>query len=144
MILRNRTVVALLAAGDRLDHTADVGDRNPVVRARDDGSAARMSWVAATEIAAMGIFGILAGGLPRAGARDAARLRHRPAPLTLAIPLLYAADRLPFVVLLALVFAIGAFSAPAFGARVAIVPDVVGEDERLIGKLRLSSRRRTG
>ena len=42
--------------------------------------------------------------------------------------------RAPFAALLALVFAIGAFSAPAFGARSAIVPDVIGEEERLIGK----------
>jgi MFS family permease len=137
VILRNRTVVALLAA----EIVSTTGSQMSAVAIPwfvlvTTGSATRMSWVAASEIAAMGIFGILSGRLAtRAGARttllacDMAR-----APLTLAIPLLYAADLLPFVVLLALVFAIGAFSAPAFGARIAIVPDVVGEDERVVGK----------
>ena len=137
MILRNRTVVALLAA----EIVSTTGSQMSAIAIPwfvliTTGSATRMSWVAATEIAAMGIFGILSGRLAtRAGARttllvcDIAR-----APLTLAIPLLYAAGHLPFGALLGLVFAVGAFSAPAFGARSAIVPDVIGEDERLIGK----------
>jgi MFS family permease len=137
VILRNRTVVALLAA----EIVSTTGSQMSAIAIPwfvlvTTGSATRMSWVAATEIAAMGIFGILSGRLAtRAGARttllacDIAR-----APLTLAIPLLFAAGHLPFAALLVLVFAIGAFSAPAFGARSAIVPDVIGEDERLIGK----------
>jgi len=137
VILRNRTVLALLAA----EIVSTTGSQMSAIAIPwfvlvTTGSATRMSWVAATEIAAMGIFGILSGRVAtRAGARttllacDIAR-----APLTLAIPLLFAAGELPFVALLVLVFAIGAFSAPAFGARSAIVPDVVGEDERLIGK----------
>ena len=85
----------------------------------------------------MGIFGILGGRVAtRAGARTMllVRLRARTA-LTLAIPLLYAARR-------------ASVRWPArarvrdrrvLGARLrrpqrAIVPDVIGEDERLIGK----------
>jgi MFS family permease len=136
-MLRERRIVALLVA-EVVSSTGSQmsGIAIPWFVLVTTGSAARMSWVAASEIAAMGIFGILSGkAATRAGARrtlltcDVAR-----APLTLAIPVLFSTGELPFALLLVLVFAIGAFSAPAFGARAAIVPDVVGEDERLVGK----------
>jgi MFS family permease len=136
-MLRERRIVALLVA-EVVSSTGSQmsGIAIPWFVLVTTGSAARMSWVAASEIAAMGIFGILSGkAATRAGARrtlltcDVAR-----APLTLAIPVLFSTGELPFALLLVLVFAIGAFSAPAFGARAAIVPDVVGEDERVVGK----------
>jgi predicted MFS family arabinose efflux permease len=60
---------------------------------------------------------------------DAAR-----APLTFLIPVLYWSGGLSFAVLLALVFAIGALSTPYFAAQRSVVPELVGEDEALVGK----------
>ena len=83
MILRNRTVVALLVA----EVVSTTGSQMSAIAIPwfvlvTTDSATRMSWVAATEIAAMGIFGILSGRLAtRAGARttmltcDVARAR---------------------------------------------------------------------
>jgi MFS family permease len=56
------------------------------------------------------------------------------APLTLVIPILYWSGSLSFELLLALVFAIGALSTPYFAAQRSIVPELVGEDEALVGK----------
>ncbi|HEY6961459.1 MAG TPA: MFS transporter [Gaiellaceae bacterium] len=137
MILRNRTVASLLAAevvSTTCSQMAAVA--LPWFVLVTTRSAARLSWVVAAEIAGMGVFGVLGGNIAgRAGARttllvcDAARV-----PLTAAIPLLHSLGALPFALLVALSFGLGAFSAPAFGARVALVPDVVGEEERAIGK----------
>src|SRR4051794_16130390 len=60
---------------------------------------------------------------------DAAR-----APLTLAIPILHWSGDLSFPLLLGLVFALGACAGPYFAAQRALVPELVGEDERLVGK----------
>jgi predicted MFS family arabinose efflux permease len=100
------------------------------------GSARRMAFVMAAEA-----IGALVSGLPsgtllaRLGARrsmlvaDAAR-----APLLLAVPLCYWGGILSFPLLLALVFAAGAFSGPYFSAQRVIVPELVGEDERLVSQ----------
>jgi MFS family permease len=98
------------------------------------GSAARMAIVLAVESASMAIFGFLSGNIAtRLGPRrtmliaDASR-----APLVAAIPLLHALDALSFPLLLVLVAAIFAFATPSFAAKTSILPDLVGEDERVL------------
>jgi MFS family permease len=94
------------------------------------GSAAQMAYVLAAEAAAVGLFGLWGGALAgRLGPRramivcDAVR-----APLMVAIPVLHLAGVLSFPLLLALVFAYGAFVAPSIGAQRALLPELVGED----------------
>jgi MFS family permease len=55
-------------------------------------------------------------------------------PLTLSIPILHWEGLLSFPLLLVLVFFLGAFGAGYFGAQRSVVPEVLGEDERLVGK----------
>jgi len=100
------------------------------------GSATKMAVVVAVEAAALGIVGFAAGNVAaRLGPRrtmllcDAAR-----APLMAAIPALYALDLLSFPLLLALVFAVGAFGTPSFASKAAIVPAIVGEDEGAVAE----------
>jgi MFS family permease len=100
------------------------------------GSATQMAVVVAVEAAALGIVGFAAGDLAaRLGARrtmlvaDASR-----APLMALIPALHHFDLLSFPLLLVLVFAVGSFGTPSFASRAAIVPDIVGEDEGVVGE----------
>lgn len=100
------------------------------------GSATKMAIVVAVEAAALGVVGFAAGNLAaRLGPRrtmmicDAAR-----APLMAAIPALHALDLLSFPLLLALVFAVGAFGTPSFASKAAIVPAIVGEDEGAVAE----------
>ena len=95
-----------------------------------------MAIVVAVEAAALGIVGFAAGNLvSRLGLRrtmlvaDACR-----APLVAAIPMLYAAGLLSFPLLLVLVFAVGAFGTPSFVSKAAILPEIVGEDEGVLGE----------
>src|SRR5207248_4516367 len=100
------------------------------------GSAGGMTLVLLSESLGLLLFGLPGGTLlTRLGSRrtmilaDAVR-----APLTLVIPILYWAGALSFPLLLALVFVLGTFSTPYFAAQRAIVAELVGEDERLVGK----------
>jgi MFS family permease len=100
------------------------------------GSATKMAFVVAVEAAALGIVGFAAGNLAsRLGPRrtmllcDAAR-----APLMAAIPALHFLDLLSFPLLLALVFAVGAFGTPSFASKAALVPAIVGEDEGAVSE----------
>ena len=100
------------------------------------GSATKMAVVVAVEAAALGIVGFASGNLVgRLGLRrtmlvaDACR-----APLIAAIPLLHAAGLLSFPLLLVLVFAVGAFGTPSFVSKAAILPEIVGEDEGVLGE----------
>jgi MFS family permease len=100
------------------------------------GSAARMGVVLAAEIVPIALLGIPSGTLVgRIGARttmwacDLAR-----APVVAAIPLLHAGDLLSFPLLVGLVALIGAFSGPHFAAQRLILPELVGEDERVVAK----------
>jgi MFS family permease len=100
------------------------------------GSATRMAIVVAVEAAALGIVGFAAGNLVgRLGLRrtmlvaDACRV-----PLLAAIPILYTAGHLSFPLLLVLVFAIGAFGTPSFVSKAAVLPEIVGEDEGVLGE----------
>ena len=101
------------------------------------GSVAKMGWVLAAEMAPIGIFGIPAGTLvQRLGARrtmlvcDAAR-----GPLLAVVPVLYWTGHLSFAALLAVTFAVGCFAAPYFPSSRLIIPEVVGEDERLVAQV---------
>ncbi|HEV8249944.1 MAG TPA: MFS transporter, partial [Gaiellaceae bacterium] len=131
-VLRDRALLALLAreaislAGSQMTWVA-----LPWFVLITTGSATKMAIVVAVEAAANGIVGFAAGNVAaRLGPRrtmivcDAAR-----APLMAAIPALHALDLLSFPLLLALVFAVGAFGTPSFASKAALVPAIVGEDE---------------
>lgn len=55
-------------------------------------------------------------------------------PLMLVIPILYWADALPFAVLVAVSFALGAAGAPYFAANRLILPELLGEDEATVSQ----------
>jgi MFS family permease len=99
-------------------------------------SAARMAVVLAVESASVAIFGFLSGNVAaRLGPRrtmliaDAAR-----APLVALIPLLHALDVLSFPLVLVLAAAISAFVTPSFAAKTSLLPELVGEDERVLSE----------
>ena len=100
------------------------------------GSAARMAVVLAVESASLAVFGFLSGNMiARLGPRrtmlvaDAVR-----APLVALVPLLHALDALSFPLLLAIVAAISAFATPSFASKASLLPDLVGEDERVLSE----------
>lgn len=100
------------------------------------GSPTKMGIVLAAELAPIALLGIPSGTLvSRLGARrtmlvgDAARV-----PLMASLPLLHAADLLSFPLLLGIVFAIGCFLAPYFSSQRVILPELVGDDERLVAQ----------
>ena len=136
-LLRDRALLALLArdvistAGSQMTWVA-----LPWFVVTTTGSATKMAIVVAVQAAALGIVGFAAGNLVgRVGLRrtmlvsDACR-----APLIAAIPVLYAAGLLSFPLLLVLVFAVGAFGTPSFVSKAAILPEIVGEDEGVLGE----------
>jgi MFS family permease len=136
-LLRDRALLALLArdvvstAGSQMTWVA-----LPWFVITTTGSATKMAIVVAVEAAALGIVGFAAGNLVgRVGLRrtmlvaDACR-----APLVAAIPMLHTAGLLSFPLLLVLVFAIGAFGTPSFVSKAAILPEIVGEDEGVLGE----------
>ena len=100
------------------------------------GSAARMGWVLAAELAPLALFGVFTGSLvARLGARramlvaDAAR-----GPLMTLVPILWWTHHLSFAALVATTFVVGTFSALYFPSARLILPEVVGEDERLVAR----------
>ena len=100
------------------------------------GSPTKMGIVLAAELAPIALLGIPSGALvSRLGARrtmlvgDAARV-----PLMASLPLLHAAGLLSFPLLLGIVFAIGCFLAPYFSSQRVILPELVGDDERLVAQ----------
>jgi MFS family permease len=100
------------------------------------GSPARMTLVMAAELIGMAVTGLPSGTLlQRLGARrtmllsDAAR-----GPLMLLIPLLHWTGGLSFAVLLAVAAALGALGSPYFAAQRLIVPELLGEDEKVVGQ----------
>lgn len=137
MILRRPWLVALLAA----EVVSTTGSAMtwlalPWFVLVTTGSAARTSLVVAAELAGVALFGLPGGGLlQRLGARrtmmlcDAAR-----APFLALVPVLHWAGLLHFWLLLAIVFAAGAFFPPYFAAQRVIMPELLGEDEALVTK----------
>jgi predicted MFS family arabinose efflux permease len=100
------------------------------------GSATRMSVVLAAEVLPMALFGIPSGSLVgRLGARttmlisDALRM-----PLIVLVPVLHWTGHLGFGGLVAIVFLIGAFTAPYISAQRLIIPELFGDDEKTVGK----------
>jgi MFS family permease len=134
-LIRNRGLLGLLAR-DAISMTGSqmTALALPWFVLTTSGSATRMAIVLAVESASLAVFGFLSGNLAaRVGPRrtmliaDAVR-----APLVAVIPLLHALDVLSFPLLLVLVAAIFAFGTPSFAARTSILPDIVGEDERVL------------
>ncbi len=136
-VLRQPALLALLArdvvsmAGSQMTWVA-----LPWFVLTTTGSATKMAVVVAVEAAALGIVGFASGNVvARLGPRrtmlvaDASR-----GPLMAAIPALHVLDALSFPLLLALVFAVGAFGVPSFASKAAIVPVLVGEDEGAVGE----------
>jgi MFS family permease len=100
------------------------------------GSASRMAIVLAVESASMAVFGFFGGNLAaRLGPRrtmlvaDACR-----APLVALIPLLHALDALSFPLILVIAAATSAFAIHSFAAKSTLVPELVGEDERVLSE----------
>jgi len=100
------------------------------------GSPGRMAIVFAVESASMAIFGFLGGNVAaRLGPRrtmlisDACR-----APLVALIPLLHVLDALSFPLILAIAAATSAFVTHSFAAKTSLVPELVGEDERVLSE----------
>jgi MFS family permease len=137
MLLRRRGVAPLLAA----EVISSLGTQMtflalPWFVLVTTGSPARMTVVLAVQLLPVALLGIPSGTLvTRLGARrtmllgDSAR-----APLMAAIPLLHAAGVLSFGLLLVCVFLLGCFLAPYFSAQRLILPELVGDDERVVAQ----------
>jgi MFS family permease len=100
------------------------------------GSATRMSFVVAAELLGLAALGLPGGALLRQfGAwRTMVACDVARAPLMLVIPLLHWSGVDAFAVLLIVAFALGAFAAPYFAGQRIIVPELLGEDESLVGR----------
>jgi MFS family permease len=137
LILRRRSLVALLVA----ETISTTGMQMtwlalPWFVLTTTGSAGRMVLVLLAESVGLVAFGLPAGSLlSRVGSRRLMMLSDGiRGPLTLLIPILHWEGLLSFPRLLVLVFFLGAFGAGYFGAQRSVVPEVLGEDERLVGK----------
>jgi MFS family permease len=136
-LIRNRGLLGVLAR----DTVSLTGSQMTVLALpwfvlTTTGSASRMAVVLAVESASMALFGFLAGNVAaRLGPRrtmlvaDAAR-----APLVACIPLLHMLDVLSFELILLLAASISAFVTPSFAAKTSLVPELVGEDERVLSE----------
>ena len=133
----SRTLVALLAA----EVVSSTGTAMTFVALPwfvlvTSGSATKMSVVLAAEVVPMALFGIPSGSLVgRLGARttmlvsDAIRT-----PLIVLVPLLHWTGHLSFGGLIAIVFALGCFTAPYISAQRTIIPELFGDDEKTVAK----------
>ena len=136
-MLRDRRLVALLAAeivsslGSQMTYLA-----LPWFVLVTTGSPARMTVVLAVQMLPIALFGIPSGTLvSKLGARRTMLLSDwARAPLMTSIPVLHALDALSFPLLLVCVFLIGCFIAPYFSSQRVILPELVGDDERTVGK----------
>ncbi len=137
-MLRNRSLVGLIAAElASLTGSAMTFIALPWFVLQTTGSTAKMSWVLAAELLPVVLVGIPAGSvIVRLGAKrtmlvsDAVR-----APLLIVIPILHRSGHLSFPALLAVTFAIGVFTAPYFASARMVVPEIVGDDERLVAQV---------
>jgi MFS family permease len=134
-LLRKRSVVALLSAevisttGSQMTWVA-----LPWFVLVTSGSATKTTFVVAAEVIGIALLGLPGGRLlGRLGARrtmmvcDGVRV-----PLMTVIPVLHWTGGLSFPILLAVSFALGAFTAPYFAAQRVIVPELLGEDEEQV------------
>jgi predicted MFS family arabinose efflux permease len=100
------------------------------------GSPGKMSFVLAAEMVPMALLGIPSGTVvQRLGARTTMLISDfARAPLLAAIPILHSAGMLSFGLLLGLVFLLGCFMPPYFASQRVILPELVGEKERVISQ----------
>ena len=137
MILRNRSLLALLAAelvsrlGSQMTFLA-----LPWFVLVTTHSPAKMGIVLAVELLPTALLGVPSGTLvSRFGARltmlgaDLMRV-----PLMASLPILHAAGLLSFPLLLVLVAAFGCFNAPYFASQRVILPELLGSDEQTIAQ----------
>jgi len=137
MILRNRGLLALLVA----EVVSKAGSQMTFVALPwfvlvTTGSPAKMGLVLAFQLAPVALLGVPSGTVvSRYGARltmlgaDLARV-----PLMLSLPLLHSAGLLSFPMLLVLVTAFGCFGAPYFASQRVILPELLGNDQRVISQ----------
>jgi predicted MFS family arabinose efflux permease len=135
--LRDRRLVALLVA----ETVSTTGSQMtwvalPWFVLTTTHSPGKMTLVLLAESLGLLLFGLPGGTLlAKLGARQTMILADASrAPMTFLIPLLYWSGALSFPVLLGLVFAIGGLTTPYFAAQRSVVPELVGEDEALVGK----------
>jgi predicted MFS family arabinose efflux permease len=136
-MLRSRTLIALLlaeavsASGTSMTFVA-----LPWFVLVTTGSAAKTSLVLAAEIAPMAILGIPSGSvIARLGARTTMQWSDGiRVPLIALVPVLHWTGHLTFGGLCAIVFALGAFTAPYVSSQRVIVPELFGDDERMVSK----------
>ena len=100
------------------------------------GSATRMSLVVAAELLGLAALGIPGGAvLRRLGAwRTMVGCDVLRAPLMLVIPILHWSGVDAFGALVALAFLLGALAGPYFAAQKVIIPELLGEDEAVVGQ----------
>jgi MFS family permease len=136
-MLRNRTLSALLVA-ELISSTGTTMTfiALPWFVLVTTGSAARMSVVLAAELLPVALFGIPSGALVgRLGARRTMLVADfLRAVLIALVPILHWSGHLTFGLLLAIVFAIGLFTAPYYASQRTIVPELFGDDETLVAK----------
>src|SRR6266542_771029 len=99
------------------------------------GSAGRTGIVLAVEILPVALLGVSSGSLAaRLGARRTMLGTNLLwAVLMSLIPVLHSLALLSFPILLILVFLAGALWTPFYSAQQALLPELVGEDERVLG-----------
>jgi MFS family permease len=136
-VLRNRSVRALLVAevvsmtGSQMSGLA-----LPWFVLATTGSATRMGLVVTAELVSVAVFGIPGGHVAgRLGPRRSLLVTNALAgPLILSVPLLHWAGLLSFPLLLVITAIFGIFWAPYFAAQRAALPELLGEDEALVGE----------
>jgi MFS family permease len=100
------------------------------------GSPTRMSIVLAAEILPMALFGIPSGSVvARLGARTTMLISDLArAPLVALVPILHWSGHLSYPGLIAIVFALGLFTAPYISSQRSILPEIFGDDENAVAK----------
>ena len=98
------------------------------------GSPGKMSLVLAAEILPMALLGIPSGSVvEKLGGRTTMLVADfARAPIMASIPVLHALDALSFPLLLGLVAMLGTFMPPYSAAQRVVLPELVGENERLL------------
>jgi predicted MFS family arabinose efflux permease len=136
-LLRRRPVVALLTA----EVVSTTGAQMtwlalPWFVLITTGSATRMSIVVAAELIGLAALGLPGGAvLRRIGAwRTMVGCDVARAPLMLVIPLLHWGGVDAFGAIVALAFLLGALVGPYMAAQKVIVPELIGEDEAVVGQ----------
>jgi predicted MFS family arabinose efflux permease len=137
MILRNRSLLALLAAefvsrlGSQMTYLA-----LPWFVLETTNSPTKMGIVLAVQLAPTALLGVPSGTVvSRYGARltmlaaDVVRV-----PLMVSLPILHSAGVLTFPLLLVLVAAFGCFSAPYFASQRVILPELIGNDQQVLSQ----------